>query len=185
MNAGVDDQRLPRGIASVPPGPVEVHFDGACEKVRGRRVAAYGFTIEGGGLRHDDFGLAVPPGHPRATNNVAEYVGAICGLEWLVRAGYTGPVVVVGDSQLVVRQMQGEYRVRAEHLVPYHARLGQLVAVFPHVEFRWVPREENTRADELSKRGLELGGWRANLRPEGGSPTAEPSRRDDQPQRTV
>jgi len=157
VNAGGEEGR-PGEIASPPLLPVHVHFDGACEEVRGRRVAAYGFTVDGGGLRHEDFGLAVPPGHARATNNVAEYVGAICALEWLARAGYTGPVVVIGDSQLVVRQMRGEYRVRTEHLVPYHERLAQLAARFARVDYRWVPREQNTRADDLSKRGLEIEG---------------------------
>ncbi len=157
MSGTVDDARLPRGVASFGDGPVEVRFDGACERLGGRRVAAYGFTVRGSGLQHEDFGLAVPPGHPRATNNVAEYVGAICAMEWLVRRGYGGAVRVAGDSQLVVRQMRGEYRVRAGHLQPYHERLAQLSARFRAVEFVWIPREENFRADELSKRGLELG----------------------------
>lgn len=157
MSGSAEDRGLPRGVASPPSGPVVVHFDGACEVVAGRRVAAYGFTLDGAGLRHEDHGLAVPPGHPRATNNVAEYVGAICALEWLMRHGYAGEVQLAGDSQLVVRQMAGEYRVRAEHLVPYHERLRQLAQSFRHVEFRWVPRSENGRADELSKRGIALG----------------------------
>jgi len=157
MTAPVVDRDLPRGVASSPPLPVQVHFDGACELVDGRRVAAYGYTVEGPGLRHDDFGLAVPPGHPRATNNVAEYVGAICALEWLVRQGYSGAVRVIGDSELVVRQMNGEYRVRAEGLMPYHERLVQLASSFAQAEFLWVPRTENGRADELSKRGVALG----------------------------
>lgn len=157
MSEPLDDRQLPRGLAAPPGGAVELHFDGACEDGPDGPIAAYGFTIRGAGLIHDDFGLAVPPGHPRSTNNVAEYSGAICGLEWLLRRGYSGEVVVLGDSQLVVRQMNGEYQVRAEHLVPYHERLRQLAASFRAVEFRWVPREENGRADELSKRGVELG----------------------------
>jgi len=153
----VDDRALPRGVASPPAGPVEVGFDGACEDRSGRKVAAYGYTLRGAGFQHDDFGLAVPPGHERATNNVAEYVGVICALEWLVRHGYTGEVHIRGDSQLVQRQFTGEYQVRAEHLRPYHDRLMQLVASFRAVRFEWVPREQNSRADELSKRGIELG----------------------------
>lgn len=154
MTPEVSDRHLARGLASAADGPVQVHFDGACEVVGGRAVAAYGYTIEGVGLYHEDFGLAVPPGHDRATNNVAEYAGAICALEWLVRRGYRGEVEVVGDSQLVVRQMTGEYRVRAEHLGPYHERLRQLGQAFRSITFRWVPREENARADALSKLGV-------------------------------
>jgi ribonuclease HI len=157
MTPPVNDQSLPRGVASAPAGTVHVHFDGACEEVDGRRVAAYGYALEGAALHHEDFGLAVPPGHPRATNNVAEYIAAICALEWLVREGFGGDVQLSGDSQLVIRQMTGEYRVLAEHLRPYHERLLQLVRTFHHVDFRWVPREENRTADELSKRGVELG----------------------------
>jgi ribonuclease HI len=156
MTVPLDDRQLPRGLGSPPPGPVVVHFDGACEERAGKRVAAYGYALEGAGLRHEDFGLAVPPGHPRATNNVAEYVAAIAALEWLYRQGYAGPVVLVGDSQLVLRQLTGEYEVRADHLQPYHARLVQLLGTFRAHEARWVPRGENVRADELSKRGIDL-----------------------------
>jgi len=150
----VVDEELPRGVAVGAAGPVEVHFDGACQTVRGQRTAGYGFTVEGGGLVHEEFGLAVPPGHERATNNVAEYVGAIRALEWIATTPYRGPIVVVGDSELVVRQMTGEYAVRAEHLNPYHERLAQLVRLFASAEFRSIPREENVRADALSKQGI-------------------------------
>jgi ribonuclease HI len=150
----VDDQQLPRGVASVD-GPAVVHFDGACQSTRAGRVATYGFTIDGAGIRFEEHGLCVPPNHARATNNVAEYTAAIRALEWLVGQGYAGPVVVVGDSQLVLRQMTGEYRVDAEHLRPYHEWLGRLAARFRSVEYRWVPREENGRADALSKLAVE------------------------------
>lgn len=133
-----------------------VHFDGACQTVRGERIATYGFTLEGIGEPIEDGGLAVPPGSERATNNVAEYSGAICALERLRREGFHGHVIVRGDSQLVIRQMTGEYRVEAEHLRAYHDRLDQLVHEFSIVRFEWVPREENVRADALSKEALDL-----------------------------
>ena len=146
---------VPRGVVSFDPRRVEVHFDGACEPARGGGVAAWGFTVEGGGLDHEDCGLAVRPFSPHATNNVAEYVAAIRALEWLSGTGYRGSVAAFGDSQLVVRQMNGQYRVKSEHLKAYHERLLQLAKEFPRVEFAWVPREKNARADALSKRALE------------------------------
>ncbi|HTP55625.1 MAG TPA: ribonuclease HI family protein [Thermoplasmata archaeon] len=149
-----DDGAIPRSVVPAAAVPAIVHFDGACQTVGGRRVAAYGCTVEGPGLAHEESGLAVPPDHPRATNNVAEYVGAIRALEWLTAVPYRGEVVVFGDSELVVRQMRGEYEVRADHLRPYHERLRQLVDRFSHVEFRWLRREENRRADALSKDGI-------------------------------
>ncbi|MGB6500730.1 MAG: ribonuclease HI family protein [Thermoplasmata archaeon] len=150
-----EDEELPRGVVvSEKEPPVTVHFDGACQTVGRQRIAAYGCTIDGVGIDHEESGLAVPPGHPRATNNVAEYIGAIRALEWLAAVPYRGEVVVRGDSELVVRQMTGEYEVRAEHLKPYHERLKQLAGLFPHVEFEWIARDENRRADELSKEGI-------------------------------
>jgi ribonuclease HI len=147
------DAQLPRGTV-VERLPVRVHFDGACDPARGGGVATYGFTVEGEGLDHEEFGLAVPPGSERATNNVAEYVGAVRALEYLVSRGYSGVVIVVGDSQLVIRQMSGEYEVKAEHLRPYHDHLEALALRLGEVRFEWVPREENTRADELTKFAL-------------------------------
>jgi ribonuclease HI len=148
------DPRIPRGIATIDPGRVEVHFDGACEPPKGGGVATFGFVVDGAGLYHEDGGLAVRPHVPHATNNVAEYVAAIRALEWLRDQRYRGAVLMIGDSQLVVRQMQGEYRVRAEHLVAYHQWLERLTKEFSQVEFRWVPREENQHADALSKHAL-------------------------------
>ena len=152
------DHDLPRGVAMADPSaPATVHFDGACQPPGSAGVAGWGFVVEGPGVRYEDHGLATRPYSPHSTNNVAEYVGAICALEWLVRRGYGGEVRLEGDSQLVVRQMTGEYQVRAEHLVPYHERLVQLARSFRAVRFNWVPREQNRRADELSKLGVALG----------------------------
>ncbi len=150
-----DDREIPRGVAAIDPARVEVRFDGACDPPRGGGVATFGFVVSGAGLYHEDCGLAVRPHVLHATNNVAEYVAAIRALEWLNGQGYQGAVELVGDSQLVIRQMLGEYRVLKEHLKAYHDRLTQLVRGFSHVDYRWVPREENQRADALSKQALE------------------------------
>jgi ribonuclease HI len=151
----VTDDALPRGVASEALDPVRVHFDGACQPPSGRGIAGYGFVVDGFGRRHRESGMAVPPHHEHATNNVAEYVAAIRALEWLRAQGYRGPVEVIGDSELVVRQMQGAYRVRAAHLAPYHEHLRRLAGGFSSVTFRAVPREENTEADALSKQAIE------------------------------
>ena len=147
------ESRIPRGTAVHEP-IVRIQFDGACQPPKGGGVATYGFVVEGGGFHHRDKGLAVPPWSPHATNNVAEYVGAIRALEWLLDRAFRGIVLVVGDSQLVIRQMRGEYEVRAEHLRAYHTQLAQLAGRFENVRFEWVPREENTEADALSKEAL-------------------------------
>lgn len=150
----MDESAIPRGVVAIDPNSVVAHFDGACEPPRGGGVAAYGYVVEGAGLYYEGRGLAVKPFSAHATNNVAEYVGAICALEWLEAHGYRGDVTLAGDSQLVVCQMRGEYEVRAPHLRAYHDRLAQLAERFRHVEFVWLPREKNQRADALSKEAL-------------------------------
>jgi len=159
------ESRLPRGQAVIGP-VVTVHFDGACQPPRGGGVATYGFTVEGDSLDHEESGLAATPWSESSTNNVAEYMAAINALLWLRGRSYHGTVVLLGDSQLVVRQMQGEYEVRSERLRPYHTLLVQLVGEFVEVRFNWVPREENSRADALSKEALAReGGTARRLRP--------------------
>lgn len=148
------EEQLPRGRV-VMPSDVHVHFDGACQPPAGGGVATYGFTVQGSGFSYEEKGLAVRPWSPRATNNVAEYAGAIRSLEWLREQHYSGPVRMMGDSQLVIRQMQGQYRVRAPHLQEYWAQLRKLAGLFERVVFQWIPRESNARADELSKEALE------------------------------
>ena len=130
-----------------------VHFDGASASISGHYVGGWGCVVEGPGFVHEDFGNLRLPGD-LATNNVAEYTAAVKALEYLVSRGFHGVVEVYGDSQLVIRQFSGEYRVRASHLKPYHERLLALAQKFSKVTFTWVPREENYRADALSKQGL-------------------------------
>lgn len=136
--------------------------------------------VTGEGMEYEESGLAVPPWTPRATNNVAEYTAAMRALEYLRSRSYDGGVVMVGDSQLVVNQMRGEYEVKAEHLKPYYDHLVALAQRFHEVRWEWIPREENVRADELSKEALERERPAARRqRPGTGSPAGR------YPQRTV
>ena len=89
-----------------------------------------------------------------ATNNVAEYRALIAGLEAASRHG-ANALTVCMDSELVVRQMTGEYRVKHEGLKPLHAAAREAVAKIPTVKFRSVPREENARADQLVNEKLD------------------------------
>ncbi len=160
------DVQVPRASTTLW-GAVIVYFDGACESARPGRLATYGFTLTGEGRAYEEWGLAVSPGSSRATNNVAEYVGATRALEWLVGRRYTGPVFLCGDSQLVLRQMRGEYSVRADHLKAYHEHLKRLASTFERVEYVWVPREQNRRADALTKLAITEASSEAAIRSQG------------------
>jgi ribonuclease HI len=133
---------------------IRVEFDGACEPRNPGGIPTYGFVIYRDRRKaHEEAGLAATPHSREATNNVAEYTGAIRALEWLVAQGTTGESVVVqGDSELVIRQLNGEYKVKSPLLAPLHKKVLELAERFPSIEYRWVPREENREADRLTAR---------------------------------
>jgi ribonuclease HI len=88
------------------------------------------------------------------TNNVAEYEGVLLALELANELGAT-EVEVVNDSELVARQIGGQYRVKQEHLKPLHRRVMEALRNFDHWEVRSVRREHNVRADELVNEALD------------------------------
>src|SRR5262249_45875273 len=90
----------------------------------------------------------------RVTNNVAENRALIGGLEAALRHG-TRHLRVQMDSELVVRQMTGAYRVKNSGLKPLHAEASGLASRFERLEFTAVPREDNDRADALVNEVLD------------------------------
>jgi ribonuclease HI len=83
-----------------------------------------------------------------ATNNVAEWTGLVTGLEAALELGVDDLTVRL-DSELVVKQISGAYRVKHEGLIPLHAKAKLLLRKFPHVDVGHVPRKQNTAADAL------------------------------------
>lgn len=121
-------------------------------------IAAYGFLVkENGRTIHEGFGTAAAPG-PNATNNVGEYRGLVESLRWLLDHGHAADDIIVrGDSQLIIRQVTGQYKVRNDKLLPLYQDVAALLPRFTHKpKFEWVPREQNERADELSKEGVRV-----------------------------
>ena len=89
------------------------------------------------------------------TNNVAEYQALVAALE-AAREFPARGVRVRADSQLLVRQLEGRYRVKQAHLKPYFERAKELLAEYQSVDLAHVPREENTEADALVNAALDL-----------------------------
>jgi ribonuclease HI len=89
-----------------------------------------------------------------ATNNVAEYRALLIGLEEARRLG-SPEVQVRSDSELLVRQMRGVYRVRSAPLQELHARAKALEREFERVEYVHVTREHNRDADRLANRAID------------------------------
>ena len=87
------------------------------------------------------------------TNNEAEYTGLLIGLKKAVEMGIAH-LLVRGDSQLIVRQMNKEYKVKSASLKPMHLKAVELAKSIGQIKYEHVYREFNKRADELSNLGL-------------------------------
>ncbi|HWV39080.1 MAG TPA: ribonuclease HI family protein [Vulgatibacter sp.] len=90
----------------------------------------------------------------RNTNNYAEYMGLILGLERARELG-AQEVHVFADSELLIRQLEGRYQVKAPNLRPLFARATALLRGFDRVRLAHVRRELNAEADEMSNRAID------------------------------
>jgi ribonuclease HI len=90
----------------------------------------------------------------RQTNNVAEYRGLLLGLA-RARALGAEEVDVVNDSELVAKQVNGEYKVRHADMKPLHAEATEALAAFSRWSIRSVPRAQNEAADALVNQALD------------------------------
>ena len=88
------------------------------------------------------------------TNNIAEYTAAIIGLEHAVAAG-ARRVNLFADSELMVKQLNGQYKVKNEGLKPLHAKVKGLIAKIGRVEVHYIPREQNKEADALANKAID------------------------------
>jgi ribonuclease HI len=113
--------------------------------------AAYGFVLEaedGTVLAAEGEAIGV------ATNNVAEYSGLIAGLRRATEL-QVAELEVVSDSELLVKQMRGEYRVKNEALRGLSVEAGRLARQLQKVEYRHVKRAHNELADRLVNEALD------------------------------
>jgi ribonuclease HI len=113
--------------------------------------AAYGFVLES-----EDGTVLAAEGEAigTATNNVAEYSGLVAGLQKAVEL-HVPEVEVVSDSELMVKQMRGEYRVKNEALRGLYEEATALARRLGNVEYRHVKRAHNELADKLVNDALD------------------------------
>ena len=126
-----------------------VHVDGGARGNPGQAaVAAVVATPDGDVVAERGERIGV------ATNNVAEYRALLLGLALAAEHGARA-VELVGDSELVVRQVRGEYRVKDAGLKPLHAEVRAALTGFDEWSIRHVRREQNARADALVNATLD------------------------------
>ena len=126
-----------------------VHVDGGARGNPGPAAIAAVVSDESGMVIHE---AAEAIG--RATNNVAEYRALLLGIERAKELGAT-ELELVGDSELVVKQVRGEYRVKDAGLKPLHAEARSKLSAFSAWTFEHVRREQNAEADALVNQALD------------------------------
>ena len=136
-----------------------LQFDGASEPNPGPSGSAYVIFSP---IEVDDSGdqvrNVIQEGfiyNSHMTNNEAEYNALILGLEKALELGIT-EIDVEGDSNLVVHQVQGLWKVKVPRLVPLQSKANKLLWKFKKFTVKHIPREENTDADRLSKEALSV-----------------------------
>ena len=133
---------------------LHVYFDGSCEP-NPNGVAGSGIYIP-----ELDVKISKTIGKGKGmTNNVAEWTGAFKDLEYIQGKVEKGDkIVLTGDSQLVIRQLLGQYLVRAPNLKPFYNKVKEIIKslhrIGVNVEFKHIPRDENKEADGLSRQGI-------------------------------
>jgi len=130
-------------------GPLRLHVDGASRGNPG--PAGFGVHVAGadGDVAAELYGYL-----GQATNNVAEYQGLLHALRWALKQG-AREVEVFSDSELLVRQMGGRYRVKNPGLQPLHREASELLSRFERARISHVRREANREADALANRALD------------------------------
>jgi ribonuclease HI len=125
-----------------------IHTDGVSKGNPGRASIGVIIRDEKGGLV-----AAISQSIGRATNNQAEYRAIIVALEEALPLD-ADKVELNSDSELVVRQIKGQYRVRKEALRPLYQRVKQLQASLKGFKIKHVPRQQNREADKLANAAL-------------------------------
>tara|TARA_A100001015_G_scaffold321594_1_gene453265 strand:- start:3171 stop:4274 length:1104 start_codon:yes stop_codon:yes gene_type:complete len=96
------------------------------------------------------------------TNNYAEYMGLIIGLETIIKLGIKN-VIIKGDSLLIIKQMNGSYAVKSDNLIELHNKAKTLVKKLSNITYVFVKRDINTEADKLANDVINLNNTTGDL----------------------
>jgi len=130
---------------------INIYTDGGSRNNPGPAAAAFVLTDKDGNrLRAKGFFLG------ETTNNVAEYTAVVKALEAAKQLG-TKKISVFSDSELLVKQINGQYKVKSEQLRPLFRQAIELLDKFEHKTIQYIPREKNCDADGLVNQALNLG----------------------------
>ena len=150
---------------------LKAYFDGCTEPKNPGGHCGYGAVILDGDKRLWEFSGYIAPS-PQTSNNVGEYTGLLSILQHLKAQGLQRKsITIYGDSKLVICQMWADpntgrpWRMNGGFYLPTAMKAQKLLREFPYAIGRWIPREENFLADELSKRELIKRGVEFRIQP--------------------
>ncbi|HUT39356.1 MAG TPA: ribonuclease HI [Methanoregula sp.] len=127
---------------------ITIYFDGLCRPKNPGGVATYGYVIYKDGEKVKS-GFGVVGSGAGMTNNVAEYSALKCAAEWVSQNGGDDEIVIKGDSQLVIHQMNGTWQIKSETSKKFVPEIRRVLEG-RKTRFIWIPREQNAEADQLS-----------------------------------
>ena len=130
-----------------PPGKVEIYIDGASDADRNGGI---GVRILNNGTEKN-----ISRSIGKATNNEAEYSALLEGVNVALKNNFKN-IAIYSDSELLVRQINGEYKVKAKNLIPLKEQVDSALAKVENYSLEWIPREQNRAADSLAKNGTKL-----------------------------
>jgi ribonuclease HI len=128
---------------------IEVYIDGAARGNPG--PAGIGVVIKDGPKIIEELGAYIG----KSTNNIAEYMALIRGLEEVLIRGFKS-ATFYSDSELLVKQLNGEYKVKHENLVPLHYHILTLIDRMKDFSIKHVTRDKNEHADKMANEGIDL-----------------------------
>jgi ribonuclease HI len=133
---------------------IEVYFDGLCQPINPGGISCYAFIVKSDGrIVYCDYGIAGEPFSEGSTNNVAEYTALTKALQWLLANDYRSKKVEIkSDSQLIVNQLTGDYKVKARRIMPLYKEVLSLKSKFQDIQIKWIPRDKNREADKLTNK---------------------------------
>ena len=132
-----------------------INCDGLCEPTNPNGYACWGWVAMMGKDKAGEACGCVGHGDGM-TNNVAEYSGLLAALRWATEHRHPS-LEVVSDSELMVKQMNGQYKVRAPQLVDLYQQARALSRKLEWFRIRHVRRAHNSKADTLANRAMDQG----------------------------
>ncbi|MBW8015042.1 MAG: ribonuclease HI family protein [Planctomycetes bacterium] len=131
---------------------IEGYFDGGCWENPGGHASCGCYIVGDTGILLEE-GYYIGHGESMS-NNVAEYEGLIRVLEFLLDEHKDSPIVIFGDSMLVIKQMSGSWKIKKGFYASRARQAKELATKFTSITFRWIPRDENTICDKLAEAAM-------------------------------